>query len=397
MKFTGSNGILLGLLACEFAVAYKPVIEPKEKLTTTEQPKPWIRTIYESQVEIVTPTIIDGVTFSAKPETPENPLKPWVSLKNNGKAVTIKPELKNGITKKARPDYSTYFMDVTTKTYSYEDLKAHNMKEDEVHEEEIFIPEDGTYVNLNPIIRCVPDRYFEKGKAKNDKSAPFCTPHENNELKVDNTYFLTWYTRFFLDPNTNKYADKVKIHLTYVAEDPYEKGYHNKKRTDESTEDGTTFFSSEWLDNVDGVFPLVPQVDWLAGTFERKIMISIQPNYITDADFSLFENGLFVYIIQGSRVFKQSKEQRELEQAGLHGKKWYYIAISIPSAVLVSVFCMYLFIRINKGYRDFSNVTAKALKKKHRVIGNISEMSKYKNLKNRKYSELPTYSTRKSD
>ena len=119
---------VVGLLfLSQEAVAYKKVHRPKVKETTSEEVKPWIRTIYESQVEIVTPTVIAGVTFSGRPAPTPDPLEPWVSLKKDGTPQTIKPELKNGRTKKGRPEYSTYFKTLSVMTYSFEDLKAHNM------------------------------------------------------------------------------------------------------------------------------------------------------------------------------------------------------------------------------------------------------------------------------
>ncbi|EDO15886.1 hypothetical protein Kpol_1019p6 [Vanderwaltozyma polyspora DSM 70294] len=382
--------ILLGLLINDFVVAYKPVIEPKEKLTTTETPKPWVRTIYSGVKEIVTPTIIAGVTFSAKPPNPPNPLQPWVSLKNDGIPVTIKPQLKNGITKKASPTYSTYFMDVKTHTFSFEELEAHNMDPNDVHEEEEFIPEDDTYLKLNPIIRCAPDRYSEKGLAKNIKSEPFCTPREATEWRVGRTYFVSWFTRFFKNEDTGKFAEKVRVHLMEVPMEAKEKGYHNKRSTND------VVHSSDWLKNLEGIYPITPEDAWLEGEHEKKFVISVQPDYISDEDFDPLEYGIFVYILLQSRVYKHSKEQIALENAGLTGTKWYYIALSMPAAVAVALFCMYVFLRINKGNREFSDVTNKALKKKHRVIGKISEMSRFKNMKNHKYEELPTYQ-RKSD
>ena len=48
------------------------------------------------KVEIVTPTIIQGVTFNAQPPSTTNGLEYWVSLKDDGSPKTIKPQMKNG-------------------------------------------------------------------------------------------------------------------------------------------------------------------------------------------------------------------------------------------------------------------------------------------------------------
>lgn len=76
---------LLSLLLLQPVLGYRPVIHPKEKETTSEEPKPWIRTVYSTKVEIVTPTVIAGVTFSAKPLATPDPLQPWVSLQKDGR------------------------------------------------------------------------------------------------------------------------------------------------------------------------------------------------------------------------------------------------------------------------------------------------------------------------
>ncbi|ODV96198.1 hypothetical protein PACTADRAFT_33376 [Pachysolen tannophilus NRRL Y-2460] len=145
----------------------------EEEYEVTEQPRSWIRTIYETKVEIVQPTVIAGVTFSAKPPESTNGLEPWISLNNAGVPKTVTPQAKNGNIKKGKPQYSTWFQTATTKIYDQKELKAHNMKEGSKFEEVIYLPEDETYVSLNPLIRCTPDNYYKKGKAKNILSQPF--------------------------------------------------------------------------------------------------------------------------------------------------------------------------------------------------------------------------------
>ncbi|CAD6633765.1 HN1_G0004010.mRNA.1.CDS.1 [Saccharomyces cerevisiae] len=362
----------------------RQVVRPKEKMTTSEEVKPWVRSIYGGQNEIVTPTVIAGVTFSAKPEETPNPLKPWVSLEHDGRPKTIKPEINKGRTKKERPDYSTYFKTVSSHTYSYEELKAHNMGPNEVFVEEEYIDEDDTYVSLNPIVRCTPNLYFNKGLAKDIRSEPFCTPYENSRWKVDKTYFVSWYTRFFTDENSGKVADKVRVHLSYVKENPVEKG--NYKR-----DIPATFFSSEWIDNVNGLMPVEVRDKWLQDQFDRRIVVSVQPIYISDEDFDPLQYGILLYITKGSKVFKPTKEQLALDDAGITNDQWYYVALSIPTVVVVFFVFMYFFLYVNGKNRDFTDVTRKALNKKRRVLGKFSEMKKFKNMKNHKYTELPSY------
>lgn len=383
MKFLWQAAILSSLCA-EQVIAWRDAVRPKEKLTTSEDAKPWVRTIYGTKVEIVTPTVIHGITFSARPAPTPNPLEPWVSLQKDGTPKTIQPKIKNGVTKDGKPDYSTYFKTMSIKTYGYEDLKAHNMDPDDHYEEEIFIDEDDTYVSLNPVIRCTPKRYFNKGVAKDISSEPFCTPREDVNWKAHNTYFVTWYTRFFDDEHTGKSADKVRIHLSYVKEKSKEKGFHKR-------EIPATFYSSEWIGNVDGIFPLTVQEEWLQEKYERRVVLSVQPDSIPDDEFDPLEHGVLMYIILGSKVYKHTKEELALEDAGISKEKWYYVAMLIPSLVMVSFAGMYFFLYLNKRNRDFSDITQKALNQKRRVLGKVANMKKFKNMKNHTYSELPIH------
>lgn len=250
--------------------------------------------------------------------------------------------------------------------------------------EEEYIDEDDTYVSLNPIVRCTPNLYFNKGLAKDIRSEPFCTPYENSRWKVDKTYFVTWYTRFFTDENSGKVADKVRVHLSYVKENPVEKG--NYKR-----DIPATFFSSEWIDNVNGLMPVEVRDEWLQDQFDRRIVVSVQPIYISDEDFDPLQYGILLYITKGSKVFKPTKEQLALDDAGITNDQWYYVALSIPTVVVVFFVFMYFFLYANGKNRDFTDVTRKALNKKRRVLGKFSEMKKFKNMKNHKYTELPSY------
>ncbi|CAR30749.1 hypothetical protein ZYGR_0P00510 [Zygosaccharomyces rouxii] len=384
-RFQILASFLLFLLHINWVNGYRPIVQPGEKLTTSEEPKPWYRTIYGDKVEIVTPTVVAGVTFSRKPlETPD-PLEPWVSLNKNGIPKTIKPEIKNGRTKNGHPDYSTFFKEVHTKTLGYDDLKAENMDYGDVHEEEVFEDEDETYTSLNPIVRCTPKRYFNKGHSKNIPSEPFCTPHEDSIWNVGKTYFLTWYTHFFRDEHSNEVVERVRIHMAYIREKSNEKGVLKRDAP------SATFFHSEWIKNADGVYPIEILHEWLQGVRTRKIVISVQPETVSDAEFDPLTHGVFVYLDEGSRVYKQTNKELALNDAGITDDKWYYVVVSIPTAVIVALVLMYFFIIANRRYSDFSEVTNKAWQKKHRVLGKVTDFKKYKNMKNRPYSELPMH------
>lgn len=388
MKSCSETLVVFFLLFLQFNLAngYRPVIQPKEKLTTSEEPKPWHRTIYGDRAEIVTPTVIAGVTFSRKPLVTPDPLEPWVSLVKDGRPKTIKPEINKGRTKHGKPDYSTYFKKVYTSTWNYEGLKAHNMDYSDVHEEEIFEDEDETYTSLNPIVRCTPRRYFNKGPTRDIPSDPFCTPHEDSAWSVGKVYFLTWYTHFFKDENSDEVVNNVRIHMAYVKEKAHEKGVLKRDKP------SATFFKSEWIKNVDGVYPIEILREWLQEQRTRKIVISVQPENVPDSEFDPLQYGVLVYLDEGSRVYKSTKEQLALSDAGITDDKWYYVILSIPTVVLVSLVLMYFFIVANRKYRDFSDVTNDALKKRHRILGKVTDFKKYKKMKNRNYSELPVHS-----
>lgn len=340
--------------------------------TSSETPKPWIRTIYSTVREIVTPTVIRGVTFSAKPpENTDDPL-PWVSLNKFGSPVTVKPKIKNGRTEKASPDYSTYFKTATTHVYNYEELQAHNMAPDQVHEEIEFIDEDKTYVSLNPLIRCTPNRYTKQGLARDRDTAPFCTPHSGVELVMGKTYFITWYTKYF--PSD---VQKVRLHFTYVKESAISKGM--KRDIDRA------FHTTEWIDNLHGFYAFEIDEEWFNGKPIVQVGMTIQPDNVDDDDFDLFENATVFKLALGNKVARKTKEQKALEDQGITSDSWYYVAMSIPLAVTVSGLLMYVFIQLTKKDRDFTETRYRAWKAQHKVLGKFRPSKK-----NKKYSELPT-------
>lgn len=356
---------------------YQKVRKPKS--TTTDEAeetlKPWIRTIYGSVREIVTPTVIQSVTFNQKPSTETNYPQPWISLEKDGRPKTIRPNIKNGQTRNPSPTYATYFQTPTTVVYSYDDLKAHNMDPDQVHEEVEWIDEDKTYVSLNPIIRCTPDRYFMKNLARDESSAPWCTPHDRTELRMGQTYFLTWFTKFFSDDVT-----KVKLHFSYVKEDYRTKGMKKRSLEDEA------FFSTGWLDNINGLYPFDIQEDWLLGEFYQNIAVSIQPENVPDEEFEILTNSVIFKIMRRAKVYKKTKEEKALEDEGITDDRVYYIILSIPSVVAVAAMGMYFFTFLKRGDRDVSAIRNKFWKKQHKILGKFRGASK-----NKKYSELPQF------
>lgn len=387
----------------------KDYLKAHASTAEVEPIKPWIRTLTvasSTKVEIVTPTVIAGVTFGAKPPKTTNGLEKWVSLNKDGSPKTIKPQNKNGNIKNGYPTYGTWFGTFTTVTWSKEQLKADNMADDAVHEEEIHIEEDKSQHDLSPLLRCTPDDYKNKGIARDQSSEPFCYPRDNSILKMDKTYFLTWYSGFF-----DSTVEKVKIHLSYVKESARQKGL--RKRSEEEIvgeetfgEDQilendfakkseimdknesklikksvvmdkggklaeTSFFSTEWLTNTKGFESLYIDEEWLGEEYYKKVMISIQPDNVDIEDFDFQKNSIVVQIAKGAKVGKGSmldlkkleekyaKQNMELEVIeGIDFEK-YAIMLTMPLMVAVAALLMYFFVMVNKRALDFSHLRKK--------------------------------------
>lgn len=378
--------------------------------SSEKPPAPWYRTV-DGQVEIVRPTVIAGVTISAKPPKTTDPLHEWVSLNKQGLPKTIKPEIKKGRTKNGQPDYSTYFQSATTITYNKEQLKAHNMAEDEVFTEVVHIEESDLEDHLlNPIIRCTPDRYKKKGIAKDVLTKPFCTPEDDVRLILDKTHFITWYSRYFAPE-----VEKVRIHLSNVKESAKQKGFKKRELVDEEDDIDYTpfdkrskvlehggkvkegFFVSDWVKNEDGYYPLTIIEEWFPkGVFEKKVLISLQPDNVPDDEFNVLTDSIVVEFWKGAKVLKGDfadlrKQEEKLVQKYLTGDyveeginyEEYMIILALPTCVMIAAFGMWLFVRMNRF--DLSHLKKKKFpreKTTHKMIPFVSK-------KNKNYDRLP--------
>ncbi|KAK6465048.1 hypothetical protein DFJ63DRAFT_310151 [Scheffersomyces coipomensis] len=374
----------------------------------SDAPKAWIRTISSTKVEIVTPTVVAGVTFNAQPPKTTNGLEPWISIQKNGLPKTIKPQMKNGNIKNPSPTYGHWFATATTVVYTKEELQAHNMAEGEVFEHEIYIEEDKTEHELNPMLRCTPDFYFKKGVAKDKSSEPFCFPRDGEQLKMDQTYFISWFSRFFDDDQ----IQNVKVHLSYVKETVRQKGL--KKRDDEFDEnidlskrsalidqgakvDETSFFQSEWIPKTQGYFPLTIKEEWIGDNdYYRKVLVSIQPDVVEENEFNHLANSIVIEIAKGSRVSKgHYTDLKKLEEKladpnyevvdGVDFEK-YYVMMTMPTMVAVFALGMYLFVWYNKV--DLSHLKKRTFARenfKHRLVPLRG--------KHKEYAPLPQYNS----
>lgn len=395
--------------------------------STNAATMPWVRTIDLTTTTIVTrvtPLVIslnsaDIITISAKPTATldkiKSQLRPWVSIKKDGLPKTIKPKLVNGHEVRNGGydvfDYSTYFMTETTKTLSYEEMgKPKGMDPNEVHVDVVQEAEDPFYEwDLNPVGRCFP-KQFNKMNPKNqvvykqDKnnkefesnvdltSEPFCAPKEDTVWKMEKTYFVHWYYKFFFDSTNDEFADKVKIHLTYISESYKEQGMNKR---DGSGSEQLSFWSSDWISNKQGFYPVYIDESFLKDDFEEKVLLTLQPDYMSDAEFHPLMpelNPIKLSLIRGTKIVKQNGDYLELKHWGTEkqhskygrGKTALEIIIIIPSVVLVAFVCMFVFVKINGKNRDFSYV------KKFKGSKLTSKIN-LKKFKNHRYEELPLH------
>ncbi|CUM63623.1 uncharacterized protein PRCAT00001205001 [Priceomyces carsonii] len=351
---------------------YKKLMEEKNgNVEEEELPQAWVRVYSSTITEIVTPTVIASVTFSAKPPAQTNGLEPWVSLDKQGAPKTILPKMKGGHIKNASPTYGTWFATATTVTYNKEQLKAHNMKDS--FTERKMIPENPEDHELDPLIRCTPEGYSKKGLAKDVLTEPFCFPRDNVQWKKDKTYFVTWYSKFF-----EKDVKNVKLNLFYVKEGIKQKGTKRDlsdlgKRSVVVEKGGKVlnkpFFSSGWIDKEKGYFPITVDEEWIGeNEFYRKVLLSIEPDNVVNEEESYLKSYVVVEIQKGARVSKEHlQDLKKLEEKwrnqhldydieeGIDYEK-YIVMLTMPLLVVVAGLGMYLFVHFNKRYIDLSHL-----------------------------------------
>lgn len=332
----------------------RKTIAPK---TTTSAPPPrqWIRTRElptTTIVEIITPTVWEDVTFSASPRTNLKTPLPWLSLNKDGQIKTIFPKMKNGVTQNGHPEYGTWFDEAVTETVNLKTV-IDGVKEDTHHEQIKYVPEDSTDRELNPIIRCTPDRYFKKSR-KDIKipSEPFCTPREAANLILDEVYWISWYTKYYPD------ADKVRLHLAYIEKNKY--GKIGKRDTLEKRDSEDAFWSSEWLPNLDGVYPLRIVDEFFLDMQMQDVMLTLQPNTIDDEDFSLV-NGTYLKIFR--RAIKSKKNTKLRTEEDGDSNSILYVAMTIPTLMVVVFIGYALFNFLVRDNRTWKKLKLKSRRK----------------------------------
>lgn len=302
-------------------------------------PKPWLRTV-SGKVQRVTPTVVDGITFSAKPRPGKTP-PPWVSLEKDGIAKTIVPKVKGIETKNNWPDYGTYFDSSYTTIHDLQALLGDAGEKDQYHTEVVLIPEDKSNQVLNPLIRCTPDRYF----TTNDEplgSAPFCTPQENSHILLGVTHWVTWYTKFF------NQQDKVRLHLSIIQSKHTKRSIEqqaNHRLNDElivhRRDISDSIFTSDWLEN-NGMYPLEIKESWLDGEYEQLAVLSIQGESDLDNSFDLLQ-GSIVKLRRGPTVIKEDKDEKFKKIKTQDDDSFLFGILIIPTILLVFL-VFYLFV-----------------------------------------------------
>lgn len=309
--------------------------------TTTKPLEPWIRTVSSDEVELVTPAVIDGITFSASPRIHVKTPTPWVSLKKDGVAKTITPKVKGAETKNGWPDYDDWFARETTMIHDLSNKKVkgeknnnNNNKEVKVHKEIKFIPQDESELRLNPLIRCTPDRYFDrKGEKKN--SAPFCTPQQNTGILFDQVHWVSWYTRFFKD------NEKVRLHLAYV-EDTFQKLQKREILAELGSNTDYAFWSSDWIEN-SGFYPLSIEYEWLMGKYNQQAVLAIQPESVYNEDFDLLHNGTIIQLREGPTVRGKQKKEPVTIELKKSNDGITMAMLALPTCLLAFL-CVYMFV-----------------------------------------------------
>ncbi|ODV92696.1 hypothetical protein CANCADRAFT_17609, partial [Tortispora caseinolytica NRRL Y-17796] len=257
---------------------------------------PWVRTMSD-HTQVIRPTVIAGVTFSAKPrtETPNHP-QPWISLNKDGSPKTIKPKLKGAFTKNGPPDYGTYFAEKVTRTVTHVERvqgrygPTSTTKVEEVIEHIDLFDEDA---ELNPLIRCTPDRYFDEqgriGSKGDGTSEPFCSPWSASHWLTGRTYFVTWYPGYF----NNTASVRVLLEYAEHGSDSQikktlygsRKGKAAKEEDDEDYERqhvDDAFYVGEWVPVGRGWQEVTVLKSWLQNKFSKHVYVSLQTS--NDAD-----------------------------------------------------------------------------------------------------------------
>lgn len=241
MKFTSlcSTAVLAASAVSAVAIpAAHPEITPgpmviqKRAQQAINGKSVWTSTLANGALELVTMTIIDGVTISAPAPTTTDKSKPtpWVSVDGSGIPIAVTPTIltAGGSTVSTSPSPPT----------SYPTPNA-----------------------IPPVLRCFGDRVPASntdGKSTNPPGYPFCSPRNGTEMLVGETYWLTWDPTYWGANNDIKF---VKIYARYLP---------SKNNEDQ-------VFITDWISNADGYFPLTVLDDYRIRGTNGYMFINLTP------------------------------------------------------------------------------------------------------------------------
>lgn len=234
MIFTTSLVSLVALASSTYA-AVIPTITPTPTPDLSKRAQVplglsvWRSTLPNGAIEFVTATIVDGVTISASPASTTDPSKPtpWISIDNSGIPIAITPTIQT-------PGGSTV---------SPSPVPPSNYP---------------TPHAIPPVLRCFGDRVPDAPAG--DASVPgypFCSPRNGTEMVVDETYWITW------DP-TYWGGSSIKFVKLYARSLP-------------SRGNKDLVFSTDWISNADGFFPLKVLANYFVPDTQGYMFINMQP------------------------------------------------------------------------------------------------------------------------
>lgn len=196
----------------------------------------WTSTLANGHYEIVTATIIDGVTISASPakKTDKSKPTPWISLDGSGIPIAVTPSIvePGKQTKNASP----------TPPASYPTANA-----------------------IPPVLRCFGDRVPpERNSQQVVPGFPFCTPQNATEWLVGETYWITW------DPTYYGGSDIkfVRVYARYLPSNGNE----------------DLVWETDWVNNDEGYFPLKVLDDYRIRGTEGYMFINLTPLVPADSN-----------------------------------------------------------------------------------------------------------------
>lgn len=216
----------------------------------------WTSTLPNGALQLVTATTIDGVTISASPASTTDPSKPtpWVSLDGSGVPVMVTPSIVSvgGETVSASPVPPTL---VNGKRYP-------------------------TPAAVPPVLRCFgdrvpPDRSQTQNARNSPPGYPFCTPLNGTEWLVGETYWITWDPTYWgssssssSSDNNNNNADDNSKSITHVR-------IFARSLPINDNEDKV--FTTDWIPNSDGYFPLTILHDYKIEGTNGYMFINMAP------------------------------------------------------------------------------------------------------------------------